>query len=593
MYNELDLIPIISPSLASTEYGRDLKEQFDNINNNFEILSNRDFIKGDDGKSIDVRVIDLSLEESKVFLDKLKNAICDIKNPNTFPINIKEIGKDNKNQPIYEQVTIFDSFKNPGKLICIYKEDVLLEVMPYVFIDERFKHTYIDDLEQFNDKVDYSCILKLGPDGEFVSIQNFPTLYYDTEYSTFCWKINGIESGLVAKGPKGNDGKSSQLLTISINDDNGDVVEVDKLTGGSVYKIQKVLVSDFSTGEASFLDVDAYLNAGNIIQASSYKDEDNATAIVIDNNVKNAYWISKVTKGESDLTDGTTEYVYKVYLGDDNKISTNITLELLRDVLKEIDGNILRGLFVPALDKSGFHTIYDNNGDLHISLLKDLIGDEIVIKNAFFDYNLYVPSLYIGGKSVNDDINGINNTLTDIGSNLSDINSDITKINSDIKSLNDKVSQLDPSGDNTELLNRISALENKSNDLQSQLDTVSNRLDGVNNDITNITNNIDLSVLKGLNSASTCSDISKVPIDYNYLICGMSGNGSFKLVSIPTKMINIHIIIKNNSNNNINISIPNGDEYRNLTDDVLTIPAEGVGEISVVTINGVAYIRSV
>ena len=54
MDNNLELEKIIFPSLVSVEYANSLSNAFDNINANFSILANREFVKGESGESFKV-----------------------------------------------------------------------------------------------------------------------------------------------------------------------------------------------------------------------------------------------------------------------------------------------------------------------------------------------------------------------------------------------------------------------------------------------------------------------------------------------------------------------------------------------------------
>jgi hypothetical protein len=52
MAKELDLKKIIAPKLNQAGYGANLGQVFDNIDTNFKIIGNKDFVKGDRGFSL-------------------------------------------------------------------------------------------------------------------------------------------------------------------------------------------------------------------------------------------------------------------------------------------------------------------------------------------------------------------------------------------------------------------------------------------------------------------------------------------------------------------------------------------------------------
>ena len=54
-----NIVKIEAPELTSTEYAQGLEQVFDNINNNFQTLSNHEFIKGETGNSVYVRPVSL------------------------------------------------------------------------------------------------------------------------------------------------------------------------------------------------------------------------------------------------------------------------------------------------------------------------------------------------------------------------------------------------------------------------------------------------------------------------------------------------------------------------------------------------------
>ena len=54
---------ISAPSLNDSKFGDNIKTQFENINDNFQKLSNYDFTKGEKGDSIDF--VDIKLAEDE------------------------------------------------------------------------------------------------------------------------------------------------------------------------------------------------------------------------------------------------------------------------------------------------------------------------------------------------------------------------------------------------------------------------------------------------------------------------------------------------------------------------------------------------
>ena len=78
-----------------------------------------------------------------------------------------------------------------------------------------------------------------GEDGDFKVVQAFPTLYYDDDIGQFCWKINGQKTGLIARGPAGADGSSSTMWITMVDPD--EVLSLDEVPVIDEYQVQRFL----------------------------------------------------------------------------------------------------------------------------------------------------------------------------------------------------------------------------------------------------------------------------------------------------------------------------------------------------------------
>lgn len=215
--NELKTIK--APNLNSVQYGNDINDVMDNINHNFNILSNYDFVKGERGNSIHIST--LNLKNRSDILSQLKDAVLSQYEGNTP----KTIGG----------ISVLDFFENPGSISLIYEEvdgmDKLISSLPYTFKDLRFQNMNGGNIKQYDNEIDYSCIITYNG-GEFVPLQVFPTIYYDAAVGTFCWIINGNKTGLEAQGPRGFEGKAGVFKTVSVVKDGN---------SESIYKISSIL----------------------------------------------------------------------------------------------------------------------------------------------------------------------------------------------------------------------------------------------------------------------------------------------------------------------------------------------------------------
>ena len=51
------LHPVVAPDLTEVSYGENVRQQFENINSNFQKLGNRDFVKGEKGADLGLEQI--------------------------------------------------------------------------------------------------------------------------------------------------------------------------------------------------------------------------------------------------------------------------------------------------------------------------------------------------------------------------------------------------------------------------------------------------------------------------------------------------------------------------------------------------------
>lgn len=224
--NEILKHIITAPELNSTEYANNLKGVFDNINDNFVTLANRDFVKGERGSSVEIveyDIFDNTLEEPNYteYGNLLINAI---KNRPGYSKNNEYITSNDVT------VSLFDNLGSKAgklKMICnITSEDgVNFSYLPvsslyYVFLDGRFANDKINKMDEsvFTDIEDLSCVLIYNVNengkGYFEVLDNaFPTIYYEKEVG-LCWKLNGNNTGIPVKGPQGKAGENAKLYIV-------------------------------------------------------------------------------------------------------------------------------------------------------------------------------------------------------------------------------------------------------------------------------------------------------------------------------------------------------------------------------------------
>ena len=220
--NEIPLQKITAPSLNSVEYANELKGVFNNIEHNFNTLANHDFIKGENGKSLDFREIAISDKTQIAYHDEETNS--DVSFNELLKKNILEyFGYDyekvisgTKNPPalkkIYYDEDVYDENgllvdknhytfslwdnidkeENNEKLQIIYKvnsdikniKDIPAASLYYVFIDGRFSplvmsKIILDGGDSYKELENLSCVVVYdGVKKEFKILNGlFPTIY--------------------------------------------------------------------------------------------------------------------------------------------------------------------------------------------------------------------------------------------------------------------------------------------------------------------------------------------------------------------------------------------------------------------------------
>ena len=356
----------VIPSLNDVTYGETIAKNFEIINDNFKRLSSIDFIKGAPGTSVFIEEIDLLEEES--WRDALKASIIAME---------EKLGGTNEIDNENTRFSILD--KNPGKLYMIYEQTPELNdkkyisSLPYVFLDGRFANKNLTEkadqyAKEYSKMVDYSCVLNFSTnsegDGEFVVLQNFPTLYYDRDLG-FCWNVNGQETGISAQGPKGIDGNDGELFIVKADENNNfKVVSVmDVLSGG-------------------WVDVKEHININ--------KRESAAAIVVPTNSIQNGnlmeypYWITSVVRNN----DGN---YYATNCVDDSKIAVIIDDVTFDNILSNISstGAGVKGLFLPM--KSGYHMVYTEDNNTYIKPVLDknspISPNKVNGAKLIFDYD--------------------------------------------------------------------------------------------------------------------------------------------------------------------------------------------------------------
>lgn len=294
----IELKKIEAPSLTQSNYGKNIREKFDNIDDNLRRLANRDFVAGKAGK--DIKFAKYSLWSDNDFTDLGKafvQAIVgdelidweqdwnpDYEHPSNSDFTNEFYDNHTSLKPV--GVKFFDYFiENPDITIMYQLDDReapdeeinrILICSPYVytFIDKRYAvlgDSVPSNPDVYSDLEDNSCLLNLTYNGEYPQLERinqFPTLYYDGN-GQFRWKLYGSESGILATGPKGTDANSAPITFARLSTtDNGD----NTATALSSNTVSQILVinTDGTTAiwkEVRDLEDDEFPNIGDPVIA--------------------------------------------------------------------------------------------------------------------------------------------------------------------------------------------------------------------------------------------------------------------------------------------------------------------------------------
>lgn len=172
--------------LVQSDIGSQINENFKNINDNFVNLVGAEYLKGTKGDSITTNTIILRADKSEEDIDGIGYELY-----NKFISLIFGDDEVDKNR-----VTNIDK----SKVIIAWDESNSKQIssFPYIFKDP------VTPGENPANYKDYSCVIYFDNNkGEYVKEDSLPTLYYDNDKKDFCWKVNGIETQIIAMGPMG------------------------------------------------------------------------------------------------------------------------------------------------------------------------------------------------------------------------------------------------------------------------------------------------------------------------------------------------------------------------------------------------------
>lgn len=416
----IGLTEITTVELGNSTIGEDINSRFENIHNNFNVLSTTDYLKGDKGNSVKIIEfpIGLSVVEYPVVYEQndLETPLTPEKLYNDLVLIITSESKDEDESededeiesetqtPISELNGLGENGYNKINLICeeVVENGVIKNILkgslPFLYLDPNFSNGQ----NLSTDKQNYSCLI-IYDDNGFKKSTSIPKLYYDKNIEdgennkgSFCWEINGYQTGIIAQGPQGKNGRDGNCYIVKLgNQIENDNENFDKDVG--LYEIKQVFVVD--------------KNPIGWINYENFKENDNQLSIgsscmcVFETHKENEETHEEIY--ESKLCFGVVAEIsqnMERVIGVSTDLSTNIVnfgAFTLLDALSNISSNSeagIRGLFVPyttkANDVQRGHMIWANSvsddldtvpneedHSLHIGPIKNVLNNDLEIDN--------------------------------------------------------------------------------------------------------------------------------------------------------------------------------------------------------------------
>ena len=333
---------IQAPTLGSS-YGANIESTFANINSNFGVVGNQDFVKGDKGTS--VAIFNTSWSS---LLDSEGSEYSSGNNQFNLPDQSQDI-KDSLNFGDELDVNTFvenlSKYSAENIIICFDEtqagaaECELTYVFPIVAMDERFYNTSDSNYpSNLSGLTDMSCVLSCQG-GTWSAVQAFPTLYYDG--IQLKWKINGQNTEIDARGIQGANGRPA-------------VTWVGKCTYSSSNNMQTI---------THFLIENAWKSVNQLPSGSNPQTGD-LIYVLPDASGDNRYWISSLY-----IDSG----VYKACCNSGDFRTASINNLGFQSVMAAINpAGTNKGLFVP--DKMQFSDTTDKG-----FIIKNTAANELTI----------------------------------------------------------------------------------------------------------------------------------------------------------------------------------------------------------------------
>ena len=320
---------ISAPGLSSSNYGKDIEDVFANIDKNFKVVANHDFIKGENGDTIEVEYVKLNKNDEgigKELYNALKSTLF-VETPISIGLYNWDYDINNYVVPLV-------------KIVNTNKEEYIGSATPILFIDYRFSSNVLESVSQdsYIDVTNLSCIINFKfVNNEWVcEIDNsFPRIQYNADKKYFEWLLNNNGTTICATGIKGDKGDK---LTMHFKD-----VDINTKTTSNTFEIPYNKEEIISEGDPVLL----YL-----YDEANYK----------------GYYISYIKS----VNENTFEVEY-----DENYVNkldfAKNTYEFFKSLnINNSNNEPAQGIFLPFNnDETKAHVIYNDGGKLNIKAVNN------------------------------------------------------------------------------------------------------------------------------------------------------------------------------------------------------------------------------
>lgn len=127
----------------------------------------------------------------------------------------------------------------------------------------------------------------------------------------------------------------------------------------------------------------------------------------------------------------------------------------------------------------------------------------------------------------------------------------------------------------------------KTSDLTNDSNFVTSASTINNTNINNIANYYNFT-----QKVNTATSLTSVPNDGAVVIATVNTNQTLSLASVPSGVKEIHIMVHNTATSDITVTLPNSGSYVSTVGTSFVVPASSWGEINILCVNGVAYVRA-